>query len=1022
VRAWLTGILGLLLTLGLALLLLPSLIDWSAYRDDIAEEVQRVTGVPIAIEGDISVSLWSGPKISGRDVRLLAEGDLISGRIDLVSLEVSLGALLEDRLEVDSLAIEGADLWVAAQPDSPNLWREIERHGERLVARVSEARVSRSRLRFRGAQAGEAPLAFDGSVALSREGQTVTMRAEGLAQNHRTRIDAALRPLQTPGSLLTATVELPDLSAEVELRGTAVIRPDRGPVFDGAVEIVAGDPDALHGVVGRGLPPFLSSETVTATSEGAWTFRSVQLRTLRLAQGDLAASGSLSWDAEASVPLAVTLALPVVDVSSLAEPEALLDRVETALPALSQWNLQLALSVQSLRAAGIDARSLRLETHLRGGVASIEKLALSLPGGTEVALAGQLGLTETPGFSGTLSLTSDNFRRLLAWLDLDVESVAPERLRRLDLETTVTLTDRQVAFDKISGSIDASRFGGRIALGLHGAGGPSGQQPESMIDLSVDQVNLDAYLPESRLPTTAALKAFLDNPDTPEWLTGTRASLSLALGRLTRGDLAAEKLKIAASLTGSKLTLAEFRLEEIAGGLLESSGEIDLAGHRAQLLLRLSGDDPPHLARFLSIPPARLAFLGAFDLEVALDGSFAELGVTASLSALNGEAFAAGLLLPPSGNLAEWAVSLQHPDLGALLRGLGYASAAPGALAVDLSANLLWQAEQLQFQRILGRLAAVPINDGDLTLSGPLDRPRLEGLVALGSVAAAAREEATDREASWFAAWPRERLLPLLLLSAIDADLEVTMEAWDLADLRLENLSGDVEVTAGALNLENLTAQVNGGSLQGSASISATTPPDLTLDLQVDDLEFAWSPRRQDSPLRVGALLDGEASLTASGDNWAAIVQSLSGEVALEGDIVTGVEGAGEDKAAAARAIEANLWPGQAGPPQIGNVRRALAAIAEALVSGDLTAEFSFAIADGVLKSAASALSNDAMRAELTGGLDLARWRADFAWSLFLPEDSDTPYFAESWQGPLESATVRRSGRWLTESQDPKTE
>ncbi len=86
----------------------PALIDWNAYKPEIAERLGRDLGRRVEIAGDLSLSLLPRPSISAEDIRLgegAYRGPVGLASIDRLRLRLKPLALLGGRLIVEEMVL-----------------------------------------------------------------------------------------------------------------------------------------------------------------------------------------------------------------------------------------------------------------------------------------------------------------------------------------------------------------------------------------------------------------------------------------------------------------------------------------------------------------------------------------------------------------------------------------------------------------------------------------------------------------------------------------------------------------------------------------------------------------------------------------------------------------------------------------------------------------------------------------------------------------------------------------------------
>ena len=84
------GVAGLFVLLVGAALIVPSVIDWNAYKPEIAAEVQKATGRTLDIDGTLEFAVLPTPHLKVSNARLAnAPGASASSILSLKELEVS---------------------------------------------------------------------------------------------------------------------------------------------------------------------------------------------------------------------------------------------------------------------------------------------------------------------------------------------------------------------------------------------------------------------------------------------------------------------------------------------------------------------------------------------------------------------------------------------------------------------------------------------------------------------------------------------------------------------------------------------------------------------------------------------------------------------------------------------------------------------------------------------------------------------------------------------------------------------
>ena len=134
----------LLLLVGLmvvAVIVLPLIIDPNDYKDEIATAVREQTGRTLAIEGDISLSVfpWLGLDIGPTrfsNAEGFADPDMAS--MEAVQVRIKLMPLLSKQLVVDTVKLSGLQLNLAKDKSGRSNWADLQ--GEQAATKEEGAR------------------------------------------------------------------------------------------------------------------------------------------------------------------------------------------------------------------------------------------------------------------------------------------------------------------------------------------------------------------------------------------------------------------------------------------------------------------------------------------------------------------------------------------------------------------------------------------------------------------------------------------------------------------------------------------------------------------------------------------------------------------------------------------------------------------------------------------------------------------------------------------------------------------
>jgi uncharacterized protein involved in outer membrane biogenesis len=686
---------GALLVLAVAaVLVVPSFIDWNGYKQQIESEARKATGRDLSIDGDISLALLPAPKLSVKGVRFAnVEGGSAPDMATLESLDVrvALMPLLSGNIQITSLTLVKPTILLEKLADGRGNW-EMARAGEAAAAPSEAAhegigggglslsfdrvRIQNGTFVYRDAAAGtEHKLeALDSEIHVASLSGPFDATGTATYQGIKARFEAEAGALSTgQPATVHLVLGLGDPESKLEFSGTALAAGEGGPHLAGKLSAAGDDLGALLHAVSPGSAPspltkqkFLLSTDIDAGAAGG------SAKNLTLALGDQQATGEAAVEMGETIKAKLALSLPRLDLDKLlasaTPPSGTQDQAQAPVPQTKPPSFALPQNILADIDLGVEAISynngvvnkVRLVAQVANGELSLTRFSASLPGGSDVALAGKLAAVEgLPSFAGTMELHSDNLRSLLEWLKIAMPDMPPDRLRKLSLASRVTATPSQLQIAEMDLRFDSSRVAGGVVIAL-----PTGERkvPGLGIGLAIDTINLDAYLPPRPAGAAAPAQPAATQPNTGgtaqtadagkapsagglpldalKPLAGLNANVELKVGSLTMNDQTAKGVHLDATLQGGTLTLRDVSVKDFAGGSGNLSGTVtNLAAEPAldsQFSLKVA--DATRVLQFAGMenPPqklGKLAFTGKLSggrQQVAYDIAFDIAGIGAN--------------------------------------------------------------------------------------------------------------------------------------------------------------------------------------------------------------------------------------------------------------------------------------------------------------------------------------------------------------------------------------------------------
>ena len=685
----LLGILGVVVVGLVAVLVAPSFIDWNQQKTRIAEQVFDATGERIAIEGDVSLALLPTPRLSAAGVRLAGpEGGPDRLTLKSLDLQVALAPLLGGEIEVASLVMvepvvlyeideQGQANWSLDQGDGlPSGAADTsattgEEADQDLALRVHSLRVQGGTLIYRDLREGREERVEAIDADLSADSLSGPFRLEGGFSYADETFDLSAsvgRLDRGSGASSVLSLTAPGLG-DAELAWDGSIALD-DPSARGRLTVSGASLTRLADFArerGVELPaPEMDYELAAELSYDGNAL-TVEDAALRLGDSRLQGAGRIAAEPLASPDVRLELAATRIDLDELlsalptsggdaaaagaADSSSAAETVPLDLPFLDQVTGRLDMTVDVVVFRGNTVRNAVFRGSLDEGQAFLETLGATLPGGAELVLSGKLtSPADGAAFDGGLEIRANDLRQTLAWLGQEVSGVADDRLRRLILVTDVSAKmaegGQRLDLNNLTADLDASRLRGGIATRL-------GARPGFGIGLSVDRLNLDAYLGSapSDLPRDSG-------QETAEALRGEAAGDILqgipALSLLDRFDAnfdlhaeevvlrggAFRELRARGSLLAGALTFSELTADSFPGGTGRVSGRLTGLADRPRLTdgrFDISLQEPVRLLRYLGRPADDvLARLGPLTASGDVSGDLEAISLSLDLTGLGG--------------------------------------------------------------------------------------------------------------------------------------------------------------------------------------------------------------------------------------------------------------------------------------------------------------------------------------------------------------------------------------------------
>ena len=633
------GLAGLCILLVAFALIIPSLVEWNSYKDLINSEVRKATGRSLDIAGDVELSFLPMPHIRATDLRLRnAPSASVANMVTMKELrasikllplltgnvEIAVVELVEPLIELERRA-DGSANWefipatdTARPVSTPTTHAGSEENGNRRqsktvnleLLRVIDGTIiyrdvasqsfhrlenltvdmsagsmtgpftARGGVRFKGiaftldAKVGKAleekTLPFD--VVLGAAGSDTRIVFKGDVSNIATSSPLIFARLDGKGANFGSLVEMfSNHKASVSLRKpftiSASVEASADKVDISRVEIVVQNSKITGGITVR----------LTETPQINAAFH----------------SASLDFDELFSV-VANVPSRDTSDQRQVKQQEtALAASADTDLPRVGQVAIpsniggSITFSIANATFKKGRVKNIRLEAALTDGMLTLNDLSAVLPGETRARVSGQLSSPKgVMRFKGRSSIETADLRNIFKWLQVNVDGIPIDRLRRFALSADIGATSQRMQITNISGQVDASRMRGDLSINLR-------ERVAFNASLNVDQINADAYLrsrsrsilataPPVSSDVNAQSNRVLKTPimgsssstATLSALSNFDADLRLRVGSLSYQGKAIRDVRLDGNLVDGELRLNDASIGSLAGTKVQVAGTL----------------------------------------------------------------------------------------------------------------------------------------------------------------------------------------------------------------------------------------------------------------------------------------------------------------------------------------------------------------------------------------------------------------------------------------------------------------
>ena len=734
----------LVLVIG-ALLVGPGLIDWNRYTDEIADQVEKLTGRKVVIGGPVKVQVLPSPRLHVADVHLAnIPGSKDARMASLESLEVRIAAapLLGGTVRVETVKLVRPKVLLERLADGRVNW-DFSAPGKAPEAGTASPQATAKPASGSGGGSAGPGIAVDsftveGGIIIYRDVQrgreeTITdidARIAAASLNGPVESDGAL---SLGGHRLAYSLNVAEIvqGRTIPLVFTVNLGTETSIRVDGGVvnvpekprlraKITGSGPNVADAIAAVGGPaslpinlakPFSVMGNLEASADGG----SVEDLEIKLDTMEFRVSANVAAGDKVAAALAVKSGWVDLD-SLLAPPPPRAAPAENAKggegkkpvaaatpapkagtpPAATPFEIpkdvqaNLSVHVDSLILQGKALEGVSFSADLANGELTLNQATAQLPGDADVGLFGFLSARDgKPRFEGQIETRAKDLGPVLAWV-VPGAAVPPAVLKDFSFKTPLIVDGDFAQLTGISAVAGGTKLTGAVTLAMQA-------RPSFGANLVLDKIDLDALMPP---PQTG--KAGKVAP-------AAAASGETAAGGGSKGASAASSIDLFAPLKPLTRFDANVKLavgSAVVNGLTARNFAVDATLARGELTLRtlkvgslagLSAGVTGGLSGFDGIPTAKNLKVTAAAKDVAPVAKAFALDLPVPPSALGAVSVNATL----SGSLASPSVTA---DLGAMGGSFGLRGTLPVLALVGQDLRLGVSARHADLADLLRRL------------------------------------------------------------------------------------------------------------------------------------------------------------------------------------------------------------------------------------------------------------------------------------------------------------------------------
>jgi uncharacterized protein involved in outer membrane biogenesis len=923
-------ILGLLVAVIAALVIVPSFINWTKYKDTIETLVKDETGLDLSINGKMKLRILPSPAFAIQNVIIKApahckEKELLN--LESAELYLSLWPLLSKKIDIDSLTLiapkitaelnENCDYKSLFQKKITKNQIETSTKGsttlfaQNQVMQNADKNLPAIRISKLQIEKGEISLLKDNTIhhldhikaELALESLLGPYDIKGSAKLAKQEVDfkvnlGNLLDVQQNPISLALSVEKDNLTLNGHISGGL----DNLQFAGKANALLLSKESYLREFIDD-LPDALSEPLKLQADINANT-QTGNFKNIKMSWGDIRSEGIITykylekklWDLSGNLkfnPLMMdklmgkkekdsdtkklTFAPPSFISNAFADQKA--PQTGFTLPANIKGNLDI--NFDAIQYGKQLWRDFKINIVLDKGVLSLPHISLPLPQGQAEATLNIQSSNTGLGYNGTFKINTNDLKAS-AKLFIDAKGLPKTKL---DLSSDFSGNFNQIKLTKLKGQSSFLNFGGDAFYDFNDKG--------IRAKLNIDQLDIDQIIQETsklsslRLEDEPKIMLISSNVNSPkefslDFLHGPKMDIELACGSMRAKGKTFKNLSANLQLKDETLTIHE------AKGQFEGLG-FALRG-------TLQDKDKKADLKFELQSKGKVDKIGDVQLGLHGEGPLDNLKLTSNFFVFgaNGNADLTLNVFDPldhiTGNL-----KMDHPEAGFLFGSNDQWGPFALVSPIEVKKSII---NLSNLNGNIGKNAFHATGQMDLTKQ----KPYLQLNLDLGQIQLSAFEPQNEPKIILISmpaqhttptngGWSRAPL-DLSGLEKIDADIQLKASQFLYGKLPIQNLVATSKIRNGTLKIEQFAASLAQGDVKGSGSIHGLERNKITINIQTSGIDFKSLTQKMGNNLPLSGKLNADMNLFGQGHSLYEIMASLqgNGQFNLEQAILEGYD------------------------------------------------------------------------------------------------------------------------------------